>query len=90
MLCICVIVEKWINSEQDVLHFLEHELFKEEINIENSSKYDALFSKVLEAYGLPDPHDPHEGHIQYARIFLSMDQFEPFFHGFEDNTLESL
>lgn len=36
-----VIVEKRINSEQDVLHFLEHELFKEEINIENSSKYDA-------------------------------------------------
>ena len=79
-----VIVEKRINSEQDVLHFLEHELFKEEINIENSSKYDALFSDVLRTYGLPDPH---EGHIQYARIFLSIDQFEPFFHAFEDKIM---
>lgn len=79
-----VIVEKRINSEQDVLHFLERELFKEEINIENSSKYDSLFSEVLEAYGLPDPH---EGYIQYARIFLSMDQFEPFFHAFEDKIM---
>ena len=52
-----VIVEKRINSEQDVLHFLEHELFKEEINIKNSSKHDALFSDVLRNYGLPDPHD---------------------------------
>ena len=79
-----VIVEKRINSEQDVLHFLEHELFKEEINIENSSRYDAFYSDALEAYGLPDPH---EGHIQYARIFLSMDKFEPFFHAFEDKIM---
>lgn len=79
-----VIVEKRINSEQDVLHFLEHELFKEEINIENSSRYDAFYSDALEAYGLPGPH---EGHIQYARIFLSMDKFEPFFHAFEDKIM---
>lgn len=79
-----VIVEKRINSGQDVLHFLEHELFKEEINIENSSRYDAFYSDALEAYGLPDPH---EGHIQYARIFLSMDKFEPFFHAFEDKIM---
>lgn len=51
------------------LYFLEHELFKEEINIENSSKYDALFSDVLRTHGLPDPH---EGNIQYVRIFLSI------------------
>lgn len=48
-----MIVEKRINSEQDVLHFLEHELFKEEINIENSSKYDFIFLDVLEKCGLP-------------------------------------
>lgn len=76
-----VIVEKRINSEQEVLHFLEHELFKEEINIENSSKYDMVFSDLLDAYGLPDPY---EGHIQYARIFTSFDKFEHFFHTFED------
>lgn len=76
-----VIVEKRINSEQEVLHFLEQELFKEEINVENSSKYDVVISDILEAYGLPDPHD---GHIQYARIFKSQTAFERFFHDFED------
>lgn len=76
-----VILEKRINSEQDVLHFLEREFFKEEINIENSSKYDAAFSELLETYGLPDPH---EGHIQYARIFISFEKFASFFHAFED------
>ncbi len=76
-----VIVEKRINSEQEVLHFLEQGLFKEEINVENSSKYDVVISDILEAYGLPDPHD---GHIQYARIFKSQSAFEKFFHDFED------
>ena len=76
-----VILEKRINSEQDVLHFLEQELFKEEINIENSSKYDPEFSELLEAYGLPNPHN---GHIQYARIFISFEKFALFFHAFED------
>lgn len=33
-----VIVEKRINSEQEILHFLERELFKEEINVDNSNK----------------------------------------------------
>ena len=79
-----VIVEKRINSEQEVLHFLEQGLFKEEINIENSSKYDVAFSDVLEAYGLPDPHD---GHIQYARIFKSLPVFEEFFHSFENQIM---
>lgn len=79
-----VIVEKRINSEQDVLHFLEHELFKEEINIENSSKYDMVFSDLLDAYGLPNPH---KGHIQYARVFVSFDKFDLFFHAFEDKIM---
>ena len=46
-----VIVEKRMNSEQEVLHFLERELFKEEINIDNNSKYDFVFdefSKFIE------------------------------------------
>lgn len=79
-----VIVEKRINSEQDVLHFLEHELFKEEINIENSSKYDVVFSDLLDNYGLPKPH---EGHIQYARVFTSIELFHSFFHTFEDKIM---
>lgn len=50
-----VIVEKRINSEQDILHYLEQELFKMEMTIENSSKYDVGMVHLLEAYGLPDP-----------------------------------
>ena len=65
-----VIVEKRMDSEQDILHFLEHELFKEEMNQKNSSKYDMEISDLLEAYGLPHPHN---GSIQYARIFLSFE-----------------
>lgn len=79
-----VIVEKRINSEQEVLHFLEHELFKEEINIENSSKYDVVISDLLDAYGLPNPH---EGRVQYAHIFTSFDKFEQFYHAFEDEIM---
>lgn len=79
-----VIVEKRMNSEQEILHFLEHVLFKEEINIENSSKYDVIFSELLDRYRLPDPHD---GHIQYARIFTSQQSFEQFFHEFEDQIM---
>lgn len=79
-----VILEKRINSEQAVLHFLEHELFKEEINIKNSSKYDIAFSDLLKNYGLPDPYD---GHIQYAKIFKNKKNFAEFFHEFEDQIM---
>lgn len=79
-----VIVEKRINSEQNVLHFPEKELFKEEIKIKNSSKYDTEISDLLKTYGLPDPHN---GHIQYARIFLSQDNFRAFFYQFEDKIM---
>lgn len=79
-----VIVEKRINSEQEVLHFLEHELFKEEINIENNSKYDFVFDEVLKQYGLPTPYSRQ---IQYARIFTSPELFERFFHNFEDQVM---
>lgn len=79
-----VIVEKRINSEQEVLHFLERELFKEEINIENNSKYDFLFDDLLTGYGLPVPYN---GQMQYARIFTSPELFEKFFHEFEDQIM---
>ena len=76
-----VIVEKRINSEQDILHYLEQELFKMEMTIENSSKYDVGMVHLLEAYGLPDPY---HGQIQYARVFQNRKQFDQFFHGLED------
>ena len=75
------IVEKRINSEQDILHYLEQELFKMEMTIENSSKYDVGMVHLLEAYGLPDPY---HGQIQYARVFQNRKQFDQFFHGLED------
>lgn len=70
-----VIVEKRINSEQDILHYLEQELFKMEMTIENSSKYDVGMVHLLEAYGLPDPY---HGQIQYARVFQNRKQFDQF------------
>lgn len=76
-----IIVEKRINSEQEVLHFLEHGLLKEEINMENSSKYDFVFDELLKDYGLPTPYD---GNMQYARIFTSPKLFDQFFCNFED------
>lgn len=79
-----VIVEKRINSEQEVLHFLERELFKEEINMDNNSKYDFVFDELLKGYGLPTPYN---GQMQYAKIFTSCELFEKFFHEFEDQIM---
>lgn len=76
-----VIVEKRINSEQEVLHFLERELFKEEINIDNSSKYDCDFDELLKNYDFPVPY---HGQMQYARIFTSREKFDKFYHELED------
>lgn len=80
-----VIVEKRINSEQEILHFLEHELTKDEINNDNSSKDDYLFDELLKTYGLPVPYD---GYMQYAHIFTNLKLFGEFFHGFEDKIME--
>ena len=79
-----VIVEKRINSEQEVLHFLEHELFKEEINKDNNSKYDFVFDELLKGHGLPTPYNRQ---MQYAKIFISCELFEKFFHEFEDQIM---
>ena len=79
-----VIVEKRINSEQEILHFLERELFKEEINLDNSNRQDYVFDELLKKYGLPVPH---HGAMQYARIFTSPKLFDKFFHTFEDHIM---
>lgn len=76
-----VIVEKRINAEQEILHFLEYEFFKEEININNSSKYDFKFDDLLKEYGLSAPY---KGHMQFAKVFKSPVFFRKFFHEFED------
>ena len=69
-----VIVEKRINSEQDILHYLEQELFKMEMTIENSSKYDVGMVHLLEAYGLPDPYHVKsnmQGYFRTANNLIS-------------------
>lgn len=76
-----VILEKRINSEQEILSFLVKELFKEEINIDNSSKYDAEINELLSKFDLPISH---EKNVQYAVVFKSMESFGQFFHSFED------
>ena len=79
-----VIVEKRTNSEQEILHFLESELFKQEINMDNSSKDDYLFDELLKQFELPVPYD---GHMQYARVFTNPKLFEDFFHKFEEQIM---
>ncbi len=75
-----VILEKRINSEQEILTYLEKELFKEEINIKNSGKYDVEIAEILRKFGIPVPY---KRNIQYAVIFKSRDSFEKFFYGYE-------
>ena len=79
-----VIVEKRLNSEQEILHFLEKALFKEELNIDNDSRNDLAFLKLLDHYNLPVPY---EKHFQYAKIFLSRDAFSEFYHELEDKIM---
>lgn len=81
-----VIVEKRINSEQNILHFLETALFKEELTKKNSSKYDAEYAELLKQFNLPDPY---EGHMQYARVFKSQKDFECFIDEFEELIIEN-
>lgn len=76
-----VILEKRINSEQELLTYLEKQLFKEEINIENSSKYDVEITEFLSSFDLPVPY---ERNVQYAVVFKNMEAFEKFFRGFEE------
>lgn len=76
-----VILGKRINSEQELLTYLEKQLFKEEINIENSSKYDVEITEFLSSFDLPVPY---ERNVQYAVVFKKKEAFEKFFHGFEE------
>ncbi len=76
-----VILEKRINSEQELLTYLEKQLFKEEINIKNSSKYDVEITEFLSSFELPIPY---ERNVQYAVVFKNMAAFEEFFRGFEE------
>ena len=75
-----LIVEKRIQAEQMILHFLEQELFKEEFNKGNSILADREFLRLAQAAGMKlSPY----GALQYAVIFLSPERFSAFFHQLE-------
>ncbi len=71
-----VILEKRINSVQDILMFLEDSSFKLEMKKELSEK----FYKLLREQDFPLPHGRH---LQYARVFESLDRFQEFCLAFE-------
>lgn len=71
-----VILEKRINSVQDILMFLEDSSFKLEMKRESSEK----LYQLLHEQDFPLPHGRH---LQYARVFESLDKFHDFFLAFE-------
>lgn len=79
-----VIVEKRLDSQQEILHFIEKALFKEELNVENTSRNDLVLLELVKQYDLPVPY---EKNFQYARIFLSRKAFDEFFHTLEDEIM---
>lgn len=72
-----VILEKRVNTSQEILNYLEKLSFKKEFKTGN--EFD--LNKILKEY---DFHLPYEPHLQYSEVFESMDNFRDFFHGFEN------
>ena len=71
-----VILEKRVNSEQEILDFLEDLAFHKELH--NGKEKEWLI--LLKEYELTLPHEPH---LQYSDVFSSVDKFREFFSGFE-------
>jgi hypothetical protein len=71
-----VILEKRVNSEQEILDFLEDLAFHKELHNGKEKEWLAL----LKEYELTLPHEPH---LQYSDVFSSVDKFREFFRGFE-------
>lgn len=71
-----VILEKRVNSEQEILDFLEDLAFHKELH--NGKEKEWL--TLLKEYELTLPHEPH---LQYSDVFSGVDKFRQFFRGFE-------
>jgi hypothetical protein len=71
-----VILEKRVNSEQEILDFLEDLAFHKELH--NGKEKEWL--TLLKEYELTLPHEPH---LQYSDVFSSVDKFREFFRDFE-------
>ena len=71
-----VILEKRVNSNQEIVLALENASFK----LEMPSAQSVVWREVLLSNDLQLPYDPH---IQYADIFSSAEKFRRFFKEFE-------
>lgn len=71
-----VILEKRINSEQEILDFLEDLATHKELH--NGKEKEWLI--LLRRHELTIPHDPY---LQYSVVFSSVDKFRDFFSDFE-------
>ncbi len=72
-----VILEKRVNTSQEILNYLEKLSFKKEFK--TGSEFDLY--QILQEYGFNLPYEPH---LQYSEVFESMENFRDFFHGFEN------
>jgi hypothetical protein len=72
-----VILEKRVNSTQEILNFLENASFHVEMP---RTEADVFFELLIHM----DLEQPHGRNIQYAEIFSSTKSFRNFFKGFEE------
>lgn len=71
-----VILEKRIEAQQEILHFMERSTQKFELRKQEAE----VLRELVLSHDMPLPYDPH---IQYAEIFSSIHKFREFFIGLE-------
>ena len=72
-----VILEKRVNSEQEILDYLE----KLSFHLELHNGKEKEWYELLTSYELTLPHGQH---LQYSDAFSSVEKFRDFFKGFEE------
>ena len=72
-----VILEKRVNSEQEILDYLE----KLSYHLELHNGKEKEWCQLIKGFGLSLPHGSH---LQYSDVFSSVDKFLEFFKGFEE------
>lgn len=72
-----VILEKRVNSEQEILDYLE----KLSYHLELHNGKEKEWYELLKEFNLSLPHGSH---LQYSDVFTSVDRFREFFKGFEE------
>ncbi|GBF12452.1 hypothetical protein [Tepidibacillus sp. HK-1] len=72
-----IILEKCVNSEQEILDYLERLSYHLELHNGKEKEWYALLTSF-------DLTLPHGSHLQYSDVFSSVDKFQEFFKGFEE------